>query len=77
MPKQRIGDIPLAFSTGVRLDQRDRQQLEQLAQEKQMPRNALIREAIREFLSQPHNQEQKKNSVAVCWTSDWKTPKDC
>jgi predicted transcriptional regulator len=66
MPKQRIGDIPLAFSTGVRLDQRDRQQLEQLAQEKQMPRNALIREAIRKFLSQPHNQEQKKNSVAVC-----------
>lgn len=51
MPRTRIGDAPLAFSTGVRLDQRDRQQLEQLALKKQTTRNALIREAIREFLS--------------------------
>jgi predicted transcriptional regulator len=57
MPRPRIGDIPLTFSTGVRLDQRDRQQLEQLALKKQMTRNALIREAIREFLFQHHNME--------------------
>lgn len=57
MPRQPIGDIPLTFSTGVRFDQRDRQQLEQLALKKQITRNALIREAVREFLSQHHKME--------------------
>lgn len=57
MPRQCIGDIPLLFSTGVRLDERDRKQLEQLAREKQIPRNALIREAIRHFLSQSYTQK--------------------
>lgn len=68
MPRERIGDVPLTFSTGVRLDERDRQQLEQLAIEKQMPRNALIREAIREFLSNEARQlqvEAEKRKTAV------------
>lgn len=62
MPRQRIGDDPLAFSTGVRLDERARQQLEQLAQDKKMPRNALIREAIREFLSRPEKVNQLESA---------------
>lgn len=52
MPAKRIGDIPLTFSTGVRLDERDRQQLEKLAVDSDVPRNALIREAVRQFLTQ-------------------------
>lgn len=55
MPARRLGDIPLRYSTAVRLDERDRQQLEKLAVDNDLPRNALIRLAVRQFLAQNVN----------------------
>lgn len=52
---------PPTISSGLRLDWHDFQELDRIAKERQIPRNNLVREAIREFLSQ--SQAAKSNNT--------------
>lgn len=63
MPAKLLGNTPLIFSTGVRFDINDRQKLDRLAVDKNISRNALIREAVRQFLSRELSAQNSKKPL--------------